>query len=151
MSARNPAARRVLPRRRVLAALAGGAAAGGALAGCARREDGDGVTLPPYAHRSRLVWLGYRFAVDQPALLGQLPCYCGCVQLKPGHTSLRDCFLAPQGGFDPHAAGCAVCVDEALVARRMLADGRTVAEIRRAIDAEFGTRGPGTATPPVSP
>ncbi len=141
---------RVLPRRRLLEVLAADAVIGGALAGGARAKSAASAPLPAYAYRSRLVWLGYCFAQDQAVLLSQLPCYCGCVQLKPGHTSLRDCFLAPQGGFDSHASGCSVCIDETLAAKRLLAAARPVAEIRRAIDAEFTTRGPSTATPPVN-
>jgi hypothetical protein len=69
--------------------------------------------------------------------------------LSPSHTSLRDCFLKQEGGFEPHASGCEVCVDEAIAAQRLLVEGRSAAEIRRVIDATFGSRGKPTITPPV--
>ena len=135
-----------------LLALCPVALAGGAALGACRRAsatDGDSVALPSFAYRSKSVQLGYRFALQQPELLAQLVCYCGCSQLSPQHTSLRDCYLKPGGGFDEHASGCTVCVDEALDAKRLLGDGRSVKEIRTYIDATYGDRGKGTDTPPV--
>ncbi|MHB1324629.1 MAG: PCYCGC motif-containing (lipo)protein [Thermoleophilia bacterium] len=50
----------------------------------------------------------YQFAVDNPDVLKQIPCYCGCGKLE-GHTSNFDCFVKSQKGsefvFDKHAAG----------------------------------------------
>jgi hypothetical protein len=46
--------------------------------------------------------------------------------------------------FEPHAAGCATCQDEALAARHMADRGLAVAEARRNIVAAFQDRGPST-------
>ena len=46
---------------------------------------------------------------EAPQLIAQLPCYCYCDR-GFGHKSLHSCFV------DDHAAQCAVCVDEALLA-----------------------------------
>src|SRR5947207_1139526 len=116
--------RRWLLRRALGAVAAGGAFVAGA---CTPGTARDVTPLPAYAYRSHLVQIGYRFALEQPDLLAQLPCYCGCSQLKPAHTSLRDCFLKPEGGFEEHASGCTVCVDEARDSRQMFEQGQTVA------------------------
>jgi hypothetical protein len=50
----------------------------------------------------------YRFAVANPDLLRQMPCYCGCGSV--GHTSNIDCYVKafkPDGSvaeFENHAA-----------------------------------------------
>lgn len=54
----------------------------------------------------------YAVAKQIPETLAQLPCYCHCDQ-GFGHKSLHTCFV------DDHAAHCAVCVDEALLAYRL--------------------------------
>lgn len=54
----------------------------------------------------------YIVAQQIPETLAQLPCYCHCDQ-GFGHKSLHTCFV------DDHAAHCAVCVDEALLAYRL--------------------------------
>lgn len=51
----------------------------------------------------------YDVARKIPLTLAQLPCYCSCDETV-GHKSLHSCFE------DEHAASCAVCVDEALLA-----------------------------------
>lgn len=50
----------------------------------------------------------YRFALANPELLQQIPCYCGCGAV--GHTSNYDCYVAEieEDGtvlFDNHAFG----------------------------------------------
>ncbi len=54
----------------------------------------------------------YKVALEIPKTLAQLPCYCHCDQ-SFGHKSLHTCFV------DDHAAHCAVCVDEALLAYQL--------------------------------
>ena len=51
----------------------------------------------------------YRVAREIPQTIAQLPCYCHCDE-SLGHKSLHTCFEGD------HAAHCAVCVDEALMA-----------------------------------
>lgn len=92
----------------------------------------------------------YAYALTRPDALQYMPCYCGCVAMD--HRSNLDCFLKPrQAGmaisFEEHASYCVVCVDTALMAKQMAADGASFAEIRAAVDAEFGDTGaPGTVT-----
>jgi hypothetical protein len=87
----------------------------------------------------------YQFAVANPDVLTELPCYCGCGGM--GHTSNYSCYVADQGtddnlSFDNHALGCSICVDITQDAMRMLNDGKTVPEIRGYVDKTYAKYGP---------
>jgi hypothetical protein len=75
----------------------------------------------------------YQAAKEIPQTLAQLPCYCYCDR-GMGHKSLHSCFE------DDHAAHCDVCVNEALMAYRMLKQARTPAQIRQEIIAEYSNQ-----------
>ncbi|HXM47163.1 MAG TPA: CYCXC family (seleno)protein [Pyrinomonadaceae bacterium] len=68
-------------------------------------------TLPPekFPGKTREA---YQAAKEIPQTLAQLPCYCHCDR-GMGHKSLHSCFE------DDHAAHCATCTDEALLAYRL--------------------------------
>ncbi len=87
----------------------------------------------------------YHFIESRPELAQHIPCYCGCSGL--GHGSLLDCFVRPEGGYEPHASGCGICGMEADDAERMLVDGQDVHAIRTAIDAKYSAYGKPTDTP----
>jgi len=73
----------------------------------------------------------YQVAGEIPQTLAQLPCYCHCDR-GMGHKSLHSCFE------DDHAAHCAVCVDEALMAYRLeKTEGLTAPQVRERIIAEY--------------
>ena len=73
----------------------------------------------------------YQAAKDIPQTLAQLPCYCHCDR-GMGHKSLHSCFE------DDHAAHCATCTDEALMAYRLQKEQHLSAkQIRERIIAEF--------------
>lgn len=77
--------------------------------------------------------LGYEAAKAIPETLAQLPCYCYCDK-GFGHKSLHTCFV------DDHAAHCAICIDEALVAYELQKEGKLKPEqIRERIIAQFGS------------
>ena len=133
--------------RRGALALVG--AAGLALASCG--ESDAALTkegLPRYAYRSEPALASYRYAVAAPALLAQLPCYCGCGKLE-GFENLRDCFISAAGDFNAHGANCQTCIDEALDAKKLQAQSLPMAQIRRVIDETYRGRGTPTTTPPV--
>lgn len=95
--------------------------------------------------------VAYQFALDRPDVLMWMPCYCGCGGHN-GHKSNKNCFIKegstladPQ--FDEHGSTCEMCVNIALDARTMTAEGRPLSEIRSYIDATYGSIGPGTDTP----
>ncbi len=88
----------------------------------------------------------YQFAVANPDVLHQLPCYCGCGPI--GHTSNYSCYVAEQNAdgtvktFDNHALGCSICVDITQDAMRMLGDGKSAPEIRAYVDQTYAKYGP---------
>ncbi|MDD5435017.1 MAG: CYCXC family (seleno)protein, partial [Nitrospira sp.] len=72
----------------------------------------------------------YEAAAAIPDVLDHLYCYCYCAE-HHGHKSLRTCFT------DGHGSGCDICMNEALLARKMHAKGYSIKEIRDQIDKEF--------------
>ncbi len=72
----------------------------------------------------------YRQAAAVPAVLDGIYCYCACSR-HSGHHSLLDCFASD------HAARCDICLSEAALAHRMTRDGKSLREIRDAIDAIY--------------
>ena len=73
----------------------------------------------------------YRAVREIPVTIAQLPCYCHCDK-GYGHKSLYSCFE------DDHAAHCAVCVNEALLALKLEKEQKlTPAQIRETIVAEY--------------
>ncbi|NIW43249.1 MAG: hypothetical protein GWN30_00290, partial [Gammaproteobacteria bacterium] len=82
----------------------------------------------------------YQFAVANPDILSQLPCYCGCGGM--GHTSNYSCYIAGEDdngelAFDNHALGCSICVDITQDAMRMLEEGKSTGEIRTYVDQTY--------------
>jgi hypothetical protein len=74
----------------------------------------------------------YAWAAEIPATLDGLYCYCRCSE-HSGHYSLLDCFASD------HGAQCDICLSEAVLARQMTHDGKTLDQIRDAIDGLYGT------------
>jgi hypothetical protein len=72
----------------------------------------------------------YLVVQKAPQLIAQLPCYCYCDR-GFGHKSLHSCFV------DDHAAHCAVCVDEALLAYNLQKRGLSPQQIREQIIAQY--------------
>ena len=73
----------------------------------------------------------YRAVKQIPTTIAQLPCYCHCDE-GMGHKSLYSCFE------DDHAAHCAVCVNEALLALRLEREQKlTPAQIRERIVTQY--------------
>jgi hypothetical protein len=71
----------------------------------------------------------YRFAAAHPDVYSEVPCFCGC-DATLDHRFLLDCFVRPDGGWEAHASGCGVCLEESRMIRSMLARGSGTAEIR---------------------
>ena len=86
----------------------------------------------------------YQFAIANPDLLKEIPCYCGCGAV--GHQSNYDCYVQDDTGgkitFDQHALGCSICVDIALDAMRLKGEGKSVAQIKTIVDQTYGQFGP---------
>ena len=76
----------------------------------------------------------YRAVKQIPLTIAQLPCYCHCDE-GFGHKSLYSCFE------DDHAAHCAVCVNEALLALRLQRDQKlTPEQIRERIIQQYSNQ-----------
>ncbi|HET6444274.1 MAG TPA: PCYCGC motif-containing (lipo)protein [candidate division Zixibacteria bacterium] len=90
----------------------------------------------------------YQFAVANPTVLEQIPCYCGCGAM--GHTSNYSCYVADVGAdgevaFDNHALGCSICVDISQDTMRLLDQGKDVSEIFAYVESSYARFGPATA------
>ncbi|HEV3468396.1 MAG TPA: CYCXC family (seleno)protein [Pyrinomonadaceae bacterium] len=91
------------------------------------------ATLAPekFAGKQRL---GYEAVRQIPRTIAQLPCYCHCDK-GFGHKSLHSCFV------DDHAAHCAICIDEALMAYKMEKEDKlTPEQIRARIIAHYSAK-----------
>lgn len=89
----------------------------------------------------------YQFAVANPEVLEQIPCYCGCGAM--GHASNYACYVADAGEgqgivYDNHALGCSICVDISQDVMRLLDQGKEVPEIFTYIDNNYARFGPPT-------
>ena len=78
----------------------------------------------------RRVREAYAAARAHPELFDGLYCTCRCDKSME-HRSLLSCFESRQ------PIGCMACREEAELVGRMARDGKTLEEIRRAVDEEF--------------
>jgi hypothetical protein len=86
----------------------------------------------------------YQFAVANPDMMKQIPCYCGCGAI--GHTSNYSCYISnvdDKGAitYDNHALGCSLCVDITQDTMRLLKEGKTVQEIKAYVDTTYSKYG----------
>ena len=72
----------------------------------------------------------YAAAKKYANVLEKLYCHCRCKE-NIGHRALVECFESD------HGSQCDVCMTEAMIAARMTEQGRTPAEIQKAIDAYY--------------
>jgi len=112
-------------------------------------EDWARQDFPAYVFTSDSVEIGYKIAVKEPALLGNpeiavkgsdlsIPCYCFCDAM--GHKNLLYCFWKegkPGGEFDDHAAGCNICVGQAMLAFLWKNLGARDEEILKGMEKKF--------------
>lgn len=69
-----------------------------------------------------------------PHLVDGIGCHCGCAALVDTHYSLLSCYETD----DAMAKVCPICQGEGRVAVRLAKAGKSLDEIRAAIDAQFG-------------
>jgi len=91
------------------------------------------------------VQTAYQFAVANPEVMKNIPCYCGCGNV--GHTSNYNCYVSGVDNkgkltFDDHALGCSICVDITQDVMRMLKDGKSPQDARAYVDATYSKYGP---------
>ena len=92
------------------------------------------------------------FAVRNADAMRYIPCYCGAC--PPDHRSNLNCYVT---GFRPdgtpmwtsHASTCPICVHVTRAVMLMVRQGRSLAQIREALDREYERAGldPSTSTP----
>jgi hypothetical protein len=104
---------------------------------------------PDYVRGDARTESAYAIAMQLPQVLEWIPCYCGCAGM--GHTSNLDCYFKPTAPglgirFEEHASYCQICVDETLMTKQLLDQGKSLSQIRSTIDQTFGGNGPGTPT-----
>ena len=96
----------------------------------------------------------YQYAISHPQIVAWMPCYCGCEAMD--HRSNLDCYFKHGSRataiFEEHASFCDICVEITLKAKELVAQGKSLHEIR-AVDRPDvrWIRAPGTHTaqPPV--
>jgi hypothetical protein len=127
-----------------------------ACSGALAQDAGHSFTMSPLEEMPEAVQQApttvqeaYRFAVANPDVTRQIPCYCGCGAM--GHTSNYSCFVTDSGAtgemtFDEHALGCSICVDIAQDTMRLLDEGKPVDEIFTYIDNSYARFGPPTSS-----
>ena len=86
--------------------------------------------LDPAGFSDERVRKAYEAAKQYATVLESIYCYCRCKE-NIGHRALVECFETD------HASHCDVCMNEAIIAARMTADGKTPKEIQKAIDAYY--------------
>ncbi len=74
----------------------------------------------------------YQIAKEIPQTLDGLYCHCRCKE-SLRHRSLLTCFQSE------HGSGCDICMGEAKMAFDMQQQGRTLQDIRVAIDLAYGS------------
>jgi hypothetical protein len=111
------------------------------------------IPYSTYGPRPRdSVIAAYRFAAAHPEIVEYLPCFCGCNRI--GHRGNGDCFVRKRAAdgavthWDEHGLHCALCIEVSNRAERMYRTGRTVHEIRSAIDHDLGRLYPMTTDTP---
>jgi Protein of unknown function with PCYCGC motif len=76
-----------------------------------------------------------------PHIVDGIHCYCGCAPLE-GFRSLLSCYET--SGMPMH---CDICRDQGRLAVNRAKEGQSLAQIRRATDARFGTGSAAPAAP----
>ena len=85
--------------------------------------------------------LVYQVAGKATDILEWMPCYCGCGD-SVGHRSNLNCFIAEtrEDGsivWDDHGTRCLVCLEIAVESVQMAKEGKSLKQIRDAIDSKY--------------
>jgi len=78
------------------------------------------------------VMAAYDNARAYPEIFDGLACGCGCTAEGAGHRSLLSCYESMQ------PSGCPSCREESVLVAKLAQDKKTLAEIRVAVNKEFG-------------
>jgi hypothetical protein len=105
------------------------------------------LRLPGYGlpRSAEVITAAYKFAAEHPEILTYVPCFCGCE--RSGHKGNEDCFVQKRGAngdvteWTEHGMECTVCIDVATQAEQLFREGKSVREIRAAVDAKYAATG----------
>ncbi|MEH6946973.1 PCYCGC motif-containing (lipo)protein [Bacillus sp. JJ634] len=107
------------------------------------REETSGIgEMPKFlADKPEDMQTIYAAAAKHQELLEQIPCYCGCGE-SANHQNNYDCFVfenKKSGAvvWDDHGTKCGVCLEIAAKTVIDFNNGKTVKEIREAIDQQY--------------
>ncbi|WP_336775220.1 PCYCGC motif-containing (lipo)protein [Paenibacillus sp. MMO-58] len=101
---------------------------------------------------SPVIQTAYSVAASVSEVLPYIPCYCGCGE-SAGHKSNLNCFINKINDdgsvvWDDHGTRCGVCMETAITTAEMKKAGKSLSEIRIAIDNMYKE---GYATPTKTP
>jgi Protein of unknown function with PCYCGC motif len=103
------------------------------------------ASRPDFVRTASSTEAAYHYAIEHPEVVAWMPCYCGCGAME--HRSNLDCYLKANGvRFDEHASYCEICVRITLKAKDLVAQGKSLREVRAIVDATWGGTAPGTDT-----
>ncbi|MFC4103862.1 PCYCGC motif-containing (lipo)protein [Paenibacillus xanthanilyticus] len=119
------------------------------------RQTTAGVeTLPAFLTDAHgVIVQAYQAAATAQDVLAYIPCYCGCGD-SAGHRSNLECFIhetKPDGSvtWDDHGTRCGTCMEIAVQAAVMKQEGKSVSDIRSAIETKYSSQAQyATDTPP---
>jgi len=101
-----------------------------------RRPILDGAQFSDTRIYDREARPAYEVAARIPATLDRLHCFCECAESRQfHHKTLLTCFT------DSHAAGCGICIKEALLASQLKEKGASDDEIVPLVEQMFRTEG----------
>lgn len=97
----------------------------------------------------------YQIVANNTDTLQYIPCYCGCAD-SANHKSNVNCFInehKPDGSivWDDHGTRCDVCVNIAIQSAVWKKEGKSVTEIRKNIDTQYGNGQYAKPTPTPMP
>ncbi len=102
-------------------------------------EEWNLYAFPRSVYLDRPTTVAYRISVVEPETLAVAVCACFCDEM--GHKNLSHCYLRGgerSSGFDAHAAGCNICVRQALLVFLWTDLGASPEKIRQTMRDEFG-------------
>jgi Protein of unknown function with PCYCGC motif len=110
--------------------------------GAAKSPDPTG--LPAFALGTDRIKEAYEYARDNATELNGEPCYCGCMQMAHNgrlhKRGLLDCFIKEDGSYEVHGSTCEMCVNDTLLVKSLVAQGKTHDEIKAVIDKEHAPK-----------
>jgi hypothetical protein len=90
-----------------------------------------GDALGKFKDRAKIA-KAYASAKANPAIYDGIACACSCGDRGGSHRSLLSCYESMQ------PTGCGACQEEAELVMKLIDDGKSLAEIRTAVDKKFG-------------